>query len=104
NRPREEIEAFEKPQPSPALAAAMKTRSAVIFLDFARFPMAEVNESDEGYTVSINDLRFFNPGNQSRGFTLEVALDKNLRTHSENFYFTPPWDTGHGLRDSGSER
>jgi inner membrane protein len=104
NRPPEEIAAFDKPQPSPALAAAMKTRSAVIFLDFARFPLAEVNETDEGYTVSINDLRFFNPGNQSRGFTLEVELDKNLQKRSENFYFTPPRDTAHGLRDSGSER
>lgn len=104
DKPPEEIATFEKPQPSPALAAAMKTRSAAIFLDFARFPLAEVNESDEGYAVSINDLRFYNPGSQSRGFTLEVELDKNLQTRSENFYFTAPRDTLRGQGDSGSGR
>ena len=41
----EEMETFEKPQPSPALTAAMKTRAGKIFLDFARFPWAQVDES-----------------------------------------------------------
>ena len=55
----EEMGTFEKPQPSPALAAAMKTPAGKIFLDFARFPWAQVDESEEGYQVSLSDLRFF---------------------------------------------
>ncbi len=90
NRPPEEMETFAKPQPSPALAAAMKTPAATVFLDFARYPWAQVKESDDGYRVNLSDLRFYNPSTQSRGFTLEVQLDKNLQARSANFYFAEP--------------
>ncbi len=90
----EEVATFEKPQPSPALAAAMKTRPGVIFLDFARFPWAQVDESEEGYQVSLRDLRFFHPSVHARSFTLEVELDKNLATRSEAFYFAAPERSG----------
>jgi inner membrane protein len=86
----EEMGTFEKPQPSPALAAAMKTPAAKVFLDFARFPWAQVDENEQGYLVSLRDLRFYNPSAQSRSFTLEVQLDKNLQTLSETFYFVAP--------------
>ncbi|MFZ0961498.1 MAG: metal-dependent hydrolase [Terriglobia bacterium] len=86
----EELETFAKPQMSPALAAAMKTRGGLIFLDFARFPWAQVDESEEGYKVSLRDLRFFHEPAQSRSFTLQVELDKNLQTRSETFYFAAP--------------
>ncbi|HMD84880.1 MAG TPA: metal-dependent hydrolase [Terriglobia bacterium] len=99
----EEMGTFEKPSMSPALAAAMKTRAGKIFLDFARFPWAQVDESEERYGVSLRDLRFYHDAAKSRGFTLEVELDKNLRTRSEAFYFVAPRsgtrDTGHGARD-----
>jgi inner membrane protein len=91
----EEMGTFQKPQMSPALATAMKTRAGKIFLDFARFPWAQVDESEEGYGVSLCDLRFYQSPSPSRGFTLEVELDKNLRTRSENFYFAAPRRPGH---------
>ena len=83
----EEMGTFEKPQSSPALEAAMKTRAGRIFLDFARFPWAQVEESEQGYQVSIRDLRFFHDAARAPGFTLEVELDKNLGIRSEDFYF-----------------
>jgi len=86
----EEIETFKKPQASPALAAATKTRGGKIFLNFARFPWAEVEGTDEGYEVSLQDLRFYQSSTQSRNFILEVELDQNLRSRSEAFYFTAP--------------
>ncbi|MGO8792712.1 MAG: metal-dependent hydrolase [Terriglobia bacterium] len=86
----EELETFEKPQPSPALTAAMKTPAAKVFLDFARFPWAQVEESELGYRVSLSDLRFYGSSAQSRGFTLRVELDKNLQTRSTAFYFAAP--------------
>jgi inner membrane protein len=99
----EEIGTFQKPAMSPALAAAMNTRAGKVFLDFARFPWAQVDASEDGYRVSLCDLRFYHDAAQSRGFTLEVELDKNLRTRSEAFYFAAPKsgtrDTGHGTRD-----
>jgi inner membrane protein len=86
----EEVGTFEKPQPSPALAAAMKTRAGKVMLDFARFAWAQVEEGEEGYRVSLCDLRFYNESAQSRGFTLVMELDKNLQTLSESFYFAAP--------------
>jgi len=86
----EEAETFQKPQSSPALRAALETPAARIFLDFARFPWAQVEEDEDGYEVSVSDLRFFHPGAQVRGFTLEVNLNKALRTQSAKFFFVAP--------------
>jgi inner membrane protein len=86
----EEMETLEKSQPSPALAAAMRTQGGKIFLDFARFPWAQVDEDDQGYLVTICDLRFYHPPAQALGFTLEVDMDKNLDPRSEMFSFVAP--------------
>jgi inner membrane protein len=76
-----------KPDPSPELTAAMKTRTAQIFLDFARFPWPNVEDSDNGFYVSITDLRYSPTANQRRAFVVEVELDKDLRVLSESFSF-----------------
>ncbi len=86
----EELSTFEKPQMSPPLRAAMETRPGKIFLNFARFPWAQVDEDDQGFLVSISDLRFARGSPQSRGFTLEIDLDNSLLTRSEVFYFGSP--------------
>ncbi len=85
-----EMGTFQKPASSPAITAAMRTEGGKVMLDFARFPWAQVNENDQGYQVSLGDLRFYNPSARSRSFTLEVDLDKNFQTRSENFYFAAP--------------
>lgn len=87
---REEAGTFEKPQPSPALSAALDTHAGKVFRDFARYPWAQVEENQEGYLVSVQDLRFFHPSAPSRGFTLEVSLDKNYKPLAETFYFSAP--------------
>ena len=81
---------FHKPEPSPALDAALKTRTAHIFADFARFPWSEVLEREDGYTVNILDLRFFNAFAGRRSFVVEVELDKDLRERFESFSFSAP--------------
>jgi inner membrane protein len=86
----EEVGTFEKPQASPALAAAMKTPAGLIFMDFARFPWAQVDENDEGYRVSLSDLRFYQPSAQSPSFTLDVELDKNLSTRFATLHLAVP--------------
>ena len=90
NGPPADEETFEKPQPSPTLAAAMQTQSARVFLDFARFPWAQVDKTGDNYRVSMEDLRFFHFSTQTRSFVLEVELDKNLQTRSEAFCFAAP--------------
>jgi inner membrane protein len=78
---------FFKPESTPALEAAEKTRTASIFLDFARFPWANVNESDLGDDVTIRDLRFYSPTERRPGFVAEIVLNKELKVVSQSFSF-----------------
>ena len=55
-----------KPESSPPLEAAEKTRSGTVFLDFARFPWANVQETEKGFDVTIRDLRFYSTRYESR--------------------------------------
>jgi inner membrane protein len=81
---------FHKPEASPALDSALKTRTARIFMDFARFPWAQVEESDQGFKVGIRDLRFISGLGRGRGFVVDVELDKALRPRFESFSFSAP--------------
>lgn len=84
----DDAEVFRKPEPGPALGAATQTRTAAIFLGFARFPWSDTQEHDAGYSVTWRDLRFASLGTERRGFVVDVELDKNLRLLSESFSFT----------------
>jgi inner membrane protein len=84
---------FHKPQASEALGVALNTRTGRIFMDFARFPWAETEESDEGFDVRIHDLRFYtNYG--GGGFLAEIEMDTGLRVRSESFSFRAPHRAG----------
>jgi inner membrane protein len=78
---------FHKPDSTPALTMATKTPRAEIFLDFARFPWAQVEDSGDGYDVRILDLRFLSPSSRLQTFTYEIRLDKNFQILSESFSF-----------------
>lgn len=83
---------FRKPESSPALRAALDTHVGRVYLDFARFPWAEVLTDENGYRVQIRDLRFGSFSSTRPSFVATVDLDRNLRTRSETFTFrgTPP--------------
>jgi len=89
---------FHKPQASPALDAAVKTRTGRIFMDFARFPWAQTEEDEEGFDVQIRDLRFYT-NSRANGFLTEIELDKALRVRSESFSFT-----GRGIEAPSGEK
>jgi inner membrane protein len=76
---------FHKAEPSSAVEAAMMTRTAAIFLDFARFPRAQVLATEDGFKVTLQDLRYASLESDQRRFVVEVDLDKNLRVRSESF-------------------
>ncbi|MBZ5545316.1 MAG: metal-dependent hydrolase [Acidobacteriia bacterium] len=79
---------FRKEESTPPLEAALRTRTAKIFLDFARFPWDSVAESEDGYDVTLRDLRFLSSALSKRGFVVDVHLDKQLRVRSESFSFS----------------
>jgi inner membrane protein len=93
----ERASVLHKPEPSPVLDAAMKARTAVIFANFARFLWEQAVETEDGYEVTLRDLRFYSPDDRSpderspdaklRGFVAKIDLDKNLRVRSESFSF-----------------
>ncbi len=84
----ERTEVYRKPQPSAALTAAAKTRTGEIFLDFARFPWAQVSETVDGYDAELRDLRFLSLASGRQGFLAEIDLDKELRVRSQSFSFS----------------
>jgi inner membrane protein len=83
---------FRKPDPSPALRAALDTHLGRVYLDFARFPWAEVLADEDGYEVRIRDLRFGSLSSPQPSFLATIELDRNLRARSQAFAFrgTPP--------------
>jgi len=79
---------FHKSEPSPALDAALQTHLGRVFLNFARFPWAQLDENQDGYEVRIRDLRF---GAGSPGiFQVRIELDRDLRIRSQSFTFMAP--------------
>jgi inner membrane protein len=78
-------ETYHKPEPSPALQVAMKSRVGRIFMNFARFPWAEVEQDQDGYTVRIRDLRF--GSGSSGGFEATFDLDPSLAVRDQSFSF-----------------
>lgn len=79
---------FHKPEPSAALKTAMETRTARVFMGFARFPWSEVIPTEDGVTITVRDLRF-QPANARRGgFAIRIKLDQQLHVLSQEFDFS----------------
>lgn len=94
---------FRKSEATPPLEAALKTRAAAIFLDFARFPWDSVEETEDGYDVTLRDLRFISSAISRRAFVVDVRLDKQLRVRSESFSFSGQPRPGKGQEGSEEE-
>ncbi len=86
----EHDEIFYKPAPSPALTAALGTSLGRVFSRFARFPWAQVTPAEDGFEVTIQDLRFASPHAAGRAFYIDIRLDRNLCAVSEEFHFAGP--------------
>jgi inner membrane protein len=84
----QEARVYHKAEPSPALKSALATRTARVFMDFARFPWSEAVPSERGPTVIIRDLRFQPANSQRGGFAIQVQLNNELNVLSEEFSFT----------------
>lgn len=84
---------FRKAEPSPALKKAMSTRTAKVFVNFARFPWAEVVPTEEGPTVLVRDLRFQPVGYRNGAFAIRIQLTKSLQVRSQEFSYTGNFQT-----------
>jgi inner membrane protein len=76
-----------KPESSPELAAALKTRAAAQFLAYAQFPLAGVARREDGFWVEMSDLRFAPRDTSPENIILRIDLDANFMVRSEAFRF-----------------
>jgi inner membrane protein len=79
---------FHKSEPSAALKIALETRTARVFMDFARFPWSEVVPTESGVTVIVRDLRFQPANSRGGGFAIRIKLDHQWHVLSQEFDFS----------------
>ena len=98
---RARIRRYDKPPPSPALAAAHALPDWKVYLAFARFPLETVEAEPNGDTsVTVQDLRFLpwftgpwerdtnQGGFRRQPFVYRVRLDPSLRVVERGFVST----------------
>lgn len=76
-----------KPTASLALDVARRTPFAKEFLNYARFPMAELQTIPNGSLVTIRDLRFAPESNAAGNLQAAIELDGQLHVRSEELEF-----------------
>ena len=80
-----------KPEETPALEAAKQSYLGRVYLDWAQYPMTEVepvtgpNDVLLGYAVRFYDLRYTYPENAARPLGASVELDDKLNVVSQHF-------------------
>ena len=79
--------AHYKPQDSAALDAAQKTETAQRFLAYARFPLATSEPSDNGYKVTIRDMRFAPNDASPDNIIAVVDVDPNQKVLDEALFY-----------------
>jgi inner membrane protein len=73
-----------KPEPSPALEAALASRAGQAFLSWARFPQAEVVPAvGGGWQVKLENLRYTSGGRSFYNFSAHIELDASLQVREE---------------------
>ncbi|MFZ0821127.1 MAG: metal-dependent hydrolase [Candidatus Acidiferrales bacterium] len=82
---------YFKPEPSAALEAARATPTASLFLSFARFPRAHIEQTDAGYHVEITDLRFDVHSPPGRVTSAVIDLTPQAQITKEELKMDSPW-------------
>jgi inner membrane protein len=75
-----------KPEETLVTLAAKRSHLGRVYLDWAKYPVVETQETDSGYIVRFRDLRYYDP-NQTRQDILGagVELDRSLNVVREGF-------------------
>ncbi len=76
---------------SDILSKAGLSRTGTVFNGFARFPLARIDETGEGYRVTFIDLRYYAP-ETGTGFGGTVVMDESLEVVDETMGFDQPVD------------
>jgi inner membrane protein len=84
---RRRVRTLHKSSETTVVHSATKGEQTRVFLDFARYPLIQVNPAPLGYEVVARDLRFDFASRFRKAFLCTVLLDKNLNVISERFRY-----------------
>ncbi len=76
-----------KPQPSVTIQNAVASSAAIDFLNFARFPLANVEPKGDGFEVRLRDMRFESELAGRRGVVAVIDLNAQSQVIGERFEF-----------------
>jgi membrane-bound metal-dependent hydrolase YbcI (DUF457 family) len=76
-----------KPDNSPALEAGEQTAAAQRFLKYARFPLASVARTGNGYQFELRDARFATDDAGPWNIMVRVRIDEDMRILEQGFLF-----------------
>lgn len=76
-----------KPQDSPALELGQKNPETAQFLEYARFPIANIQRIEADYRFEVRDLRFEADDNEPANVLLRIDYDSRLQVRREKFRF-----------------
>lgn len=82
-----------KPASTPTVEAALKTRTARVFLARARVPSLSVTRTASGWRVEFEDLRFAGEELSAGAFSARVELDKQNQVIKESLRLVGPGST-----------
>lgn len=78
---------IRKPPPSSLLSAAINTDAAQTMIAFARFPLAEMDKTEDGYEVDISDLRVELAHGGDREVTAHIEVQPPARVTNDELRF-----------------
>jgi inner membrane protein len=84
---RQRVRVLRKHSEMRIVQSTTKAEQARVFLDFARYPLIQVNPAPQGYEVVARDLRFDFASQFRTAFLCTVLLDKNLNVMSAHFRY-----------------
>ena len=79
-----------KPEDSLALKNAVKSATAIEFLGYARFPLANVEPNGDGFQVRLRDMRFASELPGRRGIVAIIHLNAQSLVIDERLEFDAP--------------
>jgi membrane-bound metal-dependent hydrolase YbcI (DUF457 family) len=82
---------YFKPEGSAALEAARATPTAILFLSFARFPRAHIEQTDAGFHAEITDIRFEEHSPPGRTITAVIELNSRAQVVNEVLKMNSGW-------------
>lgn len=82
--PQDATRIYYKPEETPVTLAAKRSYLGRVYLDWARYPITETQQSDRGYVVFFRDLRYEDLTGRRSPLSAHVELDAKMHVIAES--------------------